>query len=122
MIKTEKCIRCFELFFPSHGNQKLCPMCQERNYPLNQSICKIYMCKSMVGKHGGRGLCLKHYDKYIKWPREKAKLASKRKGIKVCKTHVDCEVFFKPQSKYHWGTQKYCQNCKKTRKKQSVST
>lgn len=118
LIGYRVCKRCHEGYLPSHGSQKLCPYCQ--SHPVKRKsdqTCRVRECLEPVGKKGGFGFCERHYSQLIRWPREKARLAAKREGVVVCETFKHCQVFFKPTSRFHLKREKYCPNCRHSRKK-----
>lgn len=117
-----KCKRCSQYFLPNTKNTTYCPFCQGKSYPLHKQTCKVWDCKELVGEHGGRGLCTKHYSQLIRWPREKIKLMQSRSGYKICETFEKCETVFRPKSKYHFARQKYCDKCRELRKKMGIDT
>ncbi len=119
MLKTKRCSRCHEYFYPNTPRAKRCPYCVGKNYPLSKHKCRIWDCENLVGK-GKNGLCLSHYIKLVRNPKIKMQRALKRTGYKICQTYLKCEVFFVPKDKLHWGVQKYCPNCQKTRLHQGI--
>lgn len=113
-VKTKRCYRCDEDFFPSRDNQKLCPYCQERPSRYNR-LCSLFGCEN---KHFARGFCQKHYEESRKEKRvmqRKMAKAKKHAGSNavICKLFKECEVYFVPIHKNRYGKQKYCSTCSK---------
>ena len=122
-IETKKCARCKELFFPSHGSQKLCPYCQGRPYggkgrPPKSVRCQEFGCPN---KHFAKGYCEKHYKYFIKNKadeiKRKLKKAEKwhKEGTLMCEFFRGCQVYFTPKARNQFGLQKICPNCAKLR-------
>ena len=119
MINTKRCKRCKEFFFPSAGNQVLCPYCQNRPYhgkgrPPKHMKCEIFWCNRL---HSGKGYCDVHYKQLIGTPRgtrsRRLRAAQKwlEEGAVMCEMFRDCEVYFIPKARNQYGIQKICPTC-----------
>lgn len=125
-VKTKKCIRCHEYFFPNTARQKHCPYCLGKpivkGRPMYVKFCRLLNCQlERVPGEGAKSLCKKHYNILIKNPadarRKKMKAAEKweKVGVQTCRMFEECEVFFFPKGRNQYGTQKFCPSCAQKR-------